>query len=82
MTNECYLDVVTIIAQGAVDVPPAVLQDLVTALAVLLTRGVNAAVVLMLARDDLHNNSRGRDAIHQEYEQKHEMLQHDAKDSE
>ena len=72
----------TIIAQGAVDVPPAVLQDLVTALAVLLTRGVNAAVVLVLAGDDLHHNSRGRGAIHQEYEQKHEMLHHDVKDFE
>ena len=74
MRAECYLDVVTVIAQGAVDVPSAVLEDLVTALAVLFTRGVNPAVVLMLAGDDLHNNSRGRDAIHQQYEQKHEML--------
>ena len=82
MRAECYLDVVTIIAQGAVDVPPAVLQYLMTPLAILLTRGVNAAVVLVLAGDDLHNNSRGRGAIHQEYEQKHKMLQHDAKDFE
>ena len=81
MRGEYYLDVVTIGAQGAVDVPPAVLQDLVTPLAVLLTRGINAAIVLVLASEDLHHNSRGRGAIHQEYEQKHEMLQHDACDA-
>ena len=64
----------TIGAQGAVDVPPTVLEDLVTPGPVLLTRGVDTAVILVLASDDLYHDSRGRGAICQEYEQKHKML--------
>ena len=59
--HHVVLGVVTVRAQGAVDVSPAVLEYLVTPLPELLTRRVDPAIILVLTRDDLYNNSRGGD---------------------
>ena len=75
--HHVVLGVVTVGAQGAVDVSPAILEYLMTPLPELLTRRVDTAIILVLTRDDLHNHSRGRGTKYQKYKQKHEMLQHD-----
>ena len=60
-----YLEIITFIQRtfkNIVEAPPAVLQYLMTALSVLFTRGVDAALILVLASDDLDHDSGGRGA--------------------